>query len=156
MFDTVIREDELNSDWSWTGITAGNTFYILTICFLAILGHSAKSQPIISSLKYIKRKAGQMPEHDIGHQFRATRTTWAKCFNPNPNPKKETTKTVSQLQSLKTTEMTLSTTSCRLAGQMEERVPSYGTTRSLNVAKASCRHDKPNGPAKRREQKGRG
>lgn len=62
---------------------------------------------------------------------------------------KETTKTVSQLQSLKTTEMTLSTTSCRLAGQMDERVPSHGTTRSLNVEKTSCRHEKPNCKRKR-------
>ncbi|TDG49252.1 hypothetical protein AWZ03_004341 [Drosophila navojoa] len=52
--------------------------------------------------------------------------------------------------------MTLSTTSCRLAGQMEERVPSYGTTRSLNVAKASCRHDKPNGQADCQEQEWEG
>lgn len=48
--------------------------------------------------------------------------------------------------------MTLSTTSGRLAGQMEERVPSYGRTRSLNVAKASCRHDKPNGQTDWQEQ----
>jgi len=38
---------------------------------------------------------------------------------PSGGPKKETAKTVSQLQSLKTTEMTLSTTSCRSGGQTD-------------------------------------
>jgi len=51
----------------------------------------------------------------------STRAPLARRGDSDPQRclKKETAKTVSQLQSLKTTEMTLSTTSCRSGGQTD-------------------------------------